>query len=33
LFCSLTAWGATGRYYRELRLHGQADFLYSCLFG
>ncbi len=26
LFCCLTAWGATGRYYRELRYNGQADF-------
>ena len=33
LFCCLTAWGATGRYYRELRESGQADFLHSCLFG
>jgi len=33
LFCCLTAWGATGRYYRELRESGQADFQHSCLFG
>ena len=26
LYCCLTAWGATGRYYRELRQNGQAEF-------
>ena len=33
LYCCLTAWGATGRYYRELREKGQAVFTLNILFG
>jgi hypothetical protein len=33
LYCCLTAWGATGRYYRELRENGQAVFTLCFSFG